>query len=376
MGKTFNYNFIKEEFRKNELELLENKYKDNNTPMLCKDKNGYLGYIKYANLQFGKKFKPFSKRNPMGLENVKLFFLKNNIKCVVLFNKMPNSKDRVKFKCGCGNIFYYDLGHILNRGFCRCPDCALKIRSNKKKIPKDTVEKYLFKNGYKMLQNFYENNCSNIKVEDLDGYKGFVTYNGLLSGKQMSRFNLQINEKYFIYNLNIFCKNNNIKSKAKKIFFKTKNANTTIVEFVCECGESFYSTQSRFIFAGKNKCDVCSGRMSSYEIKIMNWLNKHEIEYIYQKRYDDCKNKNSLPFDFYLEKFNILIEVDGEGHFFPVRYNGIHEEIAKLNFIRTQKNDLIKNKYCEKNNIKLIRISYDKFKEKKYIKILKDNLLK
>lgn len=375
MGKSLNYEFIKGEFIKNGLELLDSKYLDNNTPMLCKDEDGYLGYVKYSNLQSGKKFKPFSKRNPMGMYNLKLFLQKNNIKSEIMFNEMPDSKKSVAFRCECGVIFHRDVNHIVNRGFCRCPQCALESRSMKRKIPKISVKNFLLKCGYEMIQDFYENNSSFIEVEDSDGYKGFVTYNGLKGKKRMSRFNMSVNEKYFIYNINIFCKNNSIKSEAIRIINK-KNTHNTLIEFACECGETFYSTQPSFVYGGKNRCDVCSGKMSSYERMVAEYLDNSDINYIYQKRYRNCKNKTMLPFDFYLNDYNVLIEVDGEGHFFPVRYNGISEDIAQKNFIKTKNNDAIKDIYCKRIGIRLIRIPYFDFKNEKYIETIKNSLLK
>ena len=60
-----------------------------------------------------------------------------------------------------------------------------------------------------------------------------------------------------------------------------------------------------------------------------------------------------LRFDFYLNKYNTLIEFDGQQHFRPVDFfNG--EEGFRL----TQLRDNIKNEYCKNNNIPLLRISY------------------
>ncbi|WLV25849.1 hypothetical protein QR721_06510 [Aciduricibacillus chroicocephali] len=48
-----------------------------------------------------------------------------------------------------------------------------------------------------------------------------------------------------------------------------------------------------------------------------------------------------------------LIEFDGEQHFKPVHHFGGEE-----NYQLTQKRDEIKNKYCQDNNLELIRIPY------------------
>lgn len=65
-----------------------------------------------------------------------------------------------------------------------------------------------------------------------------------------------------------------------------------------------------------------------------------------------------LPFDFYIPKYNLIIEYDGFHHFYPVNGWG-GEEKFKL----TQENDAIKNKYCKENDITLLRIPYTDSKE-------------
>jgi len=47
-----------------------------------------------------------------------------------------------------------------------------------------------------------------------------------------------------------------------------------------------------------------------------------DIEYIKQKRFEKCRNKLPLPFDFYLPNENICIEYDGIQHFKPIDYFG------------------------------------------------------
>lgn len=86
---------------------------------------------------------------------------------------------------------------------------------------------------------------------------------------------------------------------------------------------------------------------------IAKFLEKNRIEYIKEHSYSDCKNIFLLKFDFYLPKFNILIEYDGIQHFKPVSKFG-----GEKRFISGKINDDIKNNYCIKNRIPLLRISY------------------
>ena len=59
-------------------------------------------------------------------------------------------------------------------------------------------------------------------------------------------------------------------------------------------------------------------------------------------------------FDFYLPDKNILIEYDGSQHF---------DKTSKFYSKDLIQTDKIKNEYCSKNNIHLIRIPYTKFNQ-------------
>jgi len=67
-----------------------------------------------------------------------------------------------------------------------------------------------------------------------------------------------------------------------------------------------------------------------------------------------------------------LIEYDGEQHYRPVNFGGMSDEKALNNLEKTKKHDQIKNNYCKKNNIKLIRIPY--WESNNYKNILNDEL--
>ena len=97
-----------------------------------------------------------------------------------------------------------------------------------------------------------------------------------------------------------------------------------------------------------------------------------------QKKFQDCKVKKSLPFDFYLPKYNCCIEVDGQQHYEAISFEKLNEEEKKEQLKHRQEYDNIKTQYCKDNNIKLIRIKYNQIEKKheEYKKILYDNLIK
>lgn len=75
----------------------------------------------------------------------------------------------------------------------------------------------------------------------------------------------------------------------------------------------------------------------------------NEIDFEQEKRFYDCRDVKPLPFDFYLPQYNLIIEFDGQQHF---------REVYNRDFETTKKHDEIKNKYCEDNDIDLLRIPY------------------
>ena len=102
-------------------------------------------------------------------------------------------------------------------------------------------------------------------------------------------------------------------------------------------------------------CPVC--RESKGERKIRLWLEASSFEFIPQYRFNDCKYKRPLPFDFYLPDYNMCIEYDGEQHFKETMFSS-NNELDEI-----MKKDSLKNKYCRNNNIKLLRIKYTEYKE-------------
>lgn len=97
-------------------------------------------------------------------------------------------------------------------------------------------------------------------------------------------------------------------------------------------------------------CPICCE--SKGERDIRKYLTSKKIIFTPQKRFKDCRDKLPLPFDFYLPKYNICIEYDGEQHFKSKEQWGGH-----AGFLDRQKKDQIKTEYCKINNINLIRIT-------------------
>lgn len=129
-----------------------------------------------------------------------------------------------------------------------------------------------------------------------------------------------------------------------------------IVKCLCDCG-NFHICSVQSLNKGSTMSCGCM-KKSRGEMYVENLLKEFNIYFEKQKSFENCKRKKRLRFDFFLPIQNICIEYDGEQHYKPIKYWGGEE-----NFKEIQLNDQIKNDFCKKNNIRLVRIPYTKSKQ-------------
>ena len=127
----------------------------------------------------------------------------------------------------------------------------------------------------------------------------------------------------------------------------------------CDCGNTNIKVDGRNLKSGHTTS--CGCIKSKGETKIANFLKENKIIFIKEKTFFTCKDKQELPFDFYLPDYNILIEYDGEQHFKLSRFGNKTKEQAEEDLKIYQYHDQIKNEWCKNNNIKLIRFNYKDF---------------
>ena len=116
-----------------------------------------------------------------------------------------------------------------------------------------------------------------------------------------------------------------------------------------KCGNTWKTTPDTFLHG--HGCPVC--KESNGEKAVAKYLTAHNIDFIRQKKFEGCRIKYMLPFDFYLPSQNMCIEYDGEQHFHPIKFFG-----GEKKFKYTHYRDLFKNKFCKDNKIRLVRIKY------------------
>ena len=275
-------------------------------------------------------------------------------------NDLPFSKRRCMAKCvKCGAIkerSYKSLKHDHSE---RCKDCPSQLKSYDdlvgKKYGKLTILKrnghHIQKSGATKVVVTCQCDCGNIV--DVQLYKvltGHTTSCGCYHSEKVKEIKDDLTGKKFG------------KLTVIERVIDDSNKRTTW-KCECECGNVTLATTSHLKNGKKKSCGCLN---SSTEYLLALYLTELKIEYKQQYRIDGCKYKRSLPFDFALfhdGQLIGLIEINGEQHYYPFTFCGENKTVKQLNLEKLQAKDKIKKDFCQKNNIPLLIIKWDEFKD-------------
>lgn len=127
------------------------------------------------------------------------------------------------------------------------------------------------------------------------------------------------------------------------------------------CNDIFLQAPDKHLRGqGCKKCKSSNG-----ELMILKFLKTHNIKFKPQYFDKSCALVRPLRFDFAIyDKNNILvclIEYQGQQHYYPVCFGGMSLEQAESNFAISIKRDEIKEKFCIRNEICLIKLNYKQY---------------
>jgi hypothetical protein len=124
-----------------------------------------------------------------------------------------------------------------------------------------------------------------------------------------------------------------------------------------ECNKSKGEKKCKEIFIFKNFIEILQ---DEYDKLLQS--NKYNITYfIPQKQFEDLIGLGGglLSYDFYIPKYNLLIEYQGEYHDKPIKlYKNEPIKYAKERLRKQQKHDRRKKEYAEQNGYNFLEIWY------------------
>lgn len=266
-----------------------------------------------------------------------------------------NNRKKIRIKCKKHDLYFEQRPSDHLKGIKSCPECI----SNKKLSSETFILKSILVHGSKFIYDkvnyvnskkeviiicpehgeFYQKPYLHLQGHGCDYCRKSYFKNFLEKSKKLH------NNKYD-YSLVNYINNN------KKI------------KIICpEHGEFEQTPMQHLRGFGCKKCSQSRG-----ETIISDILRNKNIVFIYQKTFEKCKNKKLLPFDFFLPEHNICIEYDGRHH-----YDEIDKWGGKEKLIYTSNNDRIKEKFCYKSGLKLIRIHF-KLNNTEILNLISSNL--
>lgn len=253
-----------------------------------------------------------------------------------------NATTKVKIICKKHGIFEQNPKNHSCTGY-GCPKCT-----NKNKTKNEIINDFNITHNYEYDYSLMNYKKSNIKIKIICSKHGIFeqTPNGHLSGTKCPKCsNVYVpTTEEFISKVKLI--HNNVYDYS---LVKYEN-NRTPIRIICsKHGEFLQRPANHLNGQGCQKCSESHG-----EKLIRKFLTENNLLFIYQHRFKDCRDKNPLPFDFYLPELNTCIEFDGVQHYEPVDRFGGESELLNV-----QRKDNIKTHYCLDNGIKLIRIRYD-----------------
>ena len=279
--------------------------------------------------------------------------------------KNINTKVKIKHN-KCGNVFEQTPGGHLNGNGCDYCGGTMKLTTSefikKAKIVHgnefDYDNVFYFNNSTKV--NIIHNKCKKMfgKTPDAHLRGGGCPY---CSGKMKLTTEEFINKAKVIHGDEFDYNNVSYVNGNQKVQIKHN-----------KCGKYFEQTPHGHLSG--NGCDYC--KQSKMEKVTEGYLIEKNIVYEIQKRFENCRDKYPLPFDFYLPELNVLIECQGIQHYMPIsswNRKDFTKEQALEDFEDRIKKDAIKREYANNNGCKLIEISY---KEQKRIPEILDAVLK
>ena len=101
---------------------------------------------------------------------------------------------------------------------------------------------------------------------------GKMYYNNFRKGNDITVFSLRYNKEFFIYNANVFCKNNGLSTKVLGFADEQKWAAPGI-KCQCKCGEVFETSIDCLLKEGKTTCNKCATATSKWCRYVENFFN-------------------------------------------------------------------------------------------------------
>jgi len=234
--------------------------------------------------------------------------------------------------------------HLRGQG---CPICSVEDGTKKEKL---TIEEFIDKsnvihgNKYDYSISNYIGSKINLCIICPDHGEFWQTPNSHLKGRGCPKCVGNHN-----YSTEEWIKKARLIHGDKYDYSKVKYINNRIkVCIICKNHGEFWQKPISHLIQ-KHGCPHC--KTSKLEDETVNMLKQNNIEFEKWKRFNWLRFKSGLIIDFYLPKYNIALECNGEQHYRAIKHFGGSKGLEII-----KKRDKIKREKCLENGIKIFYV--------------------
>ena len=245
--------------------------------------------------------------------------------------------------------------NLLSKTFQPCKECFSDSRKGKREIKTgeeyyNEFKQYIELNGGKLITPTWEKSKGKYEIDcgNADHPNFITTHDKIMHSNQWCPYCCGRKGYFNSYYKNL------IESKNGEMLSEYKGSYDHI-KVKCKTHNYIWDIMPLNLKKGR-WCPICN--LPKSEIAIFDLLTNNGYNFQIQYQFEDLTSEigNSLKFDFAIFNNNkelmVLVESDGSSH----RENRSVESFHYNTFL----SDALKEEYCIKNNIKLIRIYHDK----------------
>lgn len=315
----YSFNEVKNIVKNKGLYLLENKYVNSKTKMLCKDSEGYYGYITLDQLKNKSNyFHRYHPSNNYTIYNINHYAKLNHLNSICISEQYISSKEQLLFKCSCGNTFYTTRENFIHFHKTKCNKCS----GYNGGMSYDEIKENLASKGYYLeisREEFNGITKTDLLCCDDEGYKYKVIYDAVMRGHKIEK--IHKSNPFAIYNINLYLTKHNVPFDC--ISNEYVNAKEFLL-FKCQrCGEIV-----KQIWRNINKNDIknrfhvicpnCDGRIESIHALVLKQMFKYYYPDTVEEdpTYINEKTGKISPTDIVNHRLKIAIEIQSQWHDF------------------------------------------------------------
>ena len=298
--------------------------------------------------------------------------VKRGTKILVSINDLQKKSNAdVHVQCDyCGKLFIRSYQRIVNcrergSGKDACDECRNKKSGESRRKPFSEIVQAFSDRGYVLLTEKHEIESLNTHLlrylcpvhgEKTVTWNSFYTKHAGCDECAMETIKIALKQHAWDRIVEAFQSSEYILLSS---FEEYTNSKDNCLRCLCEKhGEFNVSWANYQRYCG---CPICNCSMG--ERSIISYLDENRIEYERPKKFDELLGLGGgkLSYDFYLPKYNMLIEYQGKQHESPGHFYSASEDEMRQNFAKQQEHDIRKRNYATQNNYKLLEIWYYDF---------------